>query len=343
MKKILIEKPGSYDQLKIVEAASLTPKENEVVVETIGIGVNYADCLVRFGIYESAKKYVGWPITPGFEFSGKIKACGRNAKRFKVGDVVFGFTRFNAYASEVCLPENQVFPVPQNLNVLDMAGFPAVFFTAYHALCQLVKIYPGSKVLIHSAAGGVGSALVSLCKVLGHKSVGVIGSSKKRDYLRGLGCEVIIDKSKEDLWQRAKAISPEGYDAVFDANGYTTYRDSYEHLRPSGKLVCYGSHSLLPKAGGRMNYLKAAVGFIKTPRFNPLEMITQNKTVSAFNISFLFDRGDMIEEINSDLQKWLTDGLIKPVPTTVLAFADVKKAHQLIESGQSTGKIILQL
>jgi NADPH:quinone reductase-like Zn-dependent oxidoreductase len=95
MKKIVIHSPGSYEKLKLEEAADLFPENDEIVVETKAFGVNYADCCVRWGVYESAKKFIGWPITPGFEFSGYVKKVGASVQKFQVGDKVFGITLFN--------------------------------------------------------------------------------------------------------------------------------------------------------------------------------------------------------------------------------------------------------
>lgn len=343
MKKIVIHSAGSYDKLKIEEHTGLNPKDNEVLIEAKAIGINYADVCVRFGVYESAKEYVGWPITPGFEVSGTIKAVGKNVTNWSVGQKVIGFTLFNAYASEVCVPETQVLPIPKGFNMEEAAGFPAVFFTGYHALYQQAYIPKNSTIMIHSAAGGVGTALTQLCKAAGHKVIGVIGSSHKKEYLEKFNPDHIIDKSKEDLWQKAEEYAPGGYQVIFDANGASTLKDSYKHLRPTGKLIVYGAHSLLPKSGGRLNYLKAGLGLLKTPRFSPMEMISSNKSVLGFNLSFLFQEKDLIEECTSKLIELTETGVMKPIPVTTFKFEEVAKAHQLIESGKSVGKIILTL
>jgi NADPH:quinone reductase-like Zn-dependent oxidoreductase len=236
LRKVIIRSAGSYDKLEIAECADLSPSNDQVVVDVHAIGVNFADVCVRLGVYESAKEYVGWPITPGFEVSGTVKSIGPAVKNFKVGQPVIAFTRFDAYATQVCVPEFQVLPLPPQFSLTEGAGFPAVFFTAYHAIYQHVRLPRRAKVLIHSAAGGVGTALIQLCQLEGFYTVGVIGSSHKKSYLEKLIPDVIIDKSKQDLWAEAKKASPEGYDAVFDANGYSTLKQSYEHLRPTGKL-----------------------------------------------------------------------------------------------------------
>ena len=112
MQRIAISKPGSFDRLELVEAPDLKPGPGEVLVLTRAVGVNFADVVVRLGLYESAKKYVGFPITPGFEFSGEVAAVGAGATDLALGERVFGVTRFNGYASQACVPRHQLFRVP---------------------------------------------------------------------------------------------------------------------------------------------------------------------------------------------------------------------------------------
>jgi NADPH:quinone reductase-like Zn-dependent oxidoreductase len=342
VKKIVIHSPGNYEHLKIETHPDLLPLSGEVVVETRAAGVNYADVCVRWGVYESAKKFVGWPITPGFEFSGTVKRIGSNVTRFKVGDRVFGVSFFNAYASEIRAKEKHLFVIPDGFSFEEAAGFPAVFMTAYHPLFQLVRLPEGAKVLIHSAAGGVGSAAVQLCRAYGFESVGIVGASHKVEYVKALGADQVIDKSCEDWFLRARERVPQGFDAVMDANGPSTLRESYQILRPTGKLVAYGSHNLLPQsASGRMNYLKAAWGLLRMPKFDPLRLLTDNKSVIGFNLSFLFDRDDLVKEGMDTLLGLVKAKKIHAPKVTVFPFEQVGKAHQLIESGQSTGKLVL--
>ena len=344
MKKVSISKPGGYEQLHIVEVSDPTPADDSVLVEVAYAGVNYADCLVRWGVYESAKQLVGWPITPGFEVSGRVKKVGPKVKSFREGDQVVAFSFFNGYASHVAVPEGQVMLLPNGFSLENGAGFLAVFATAYYALFQIFKLRQGASILVHSAAGGVGSALIQLAKTLNARIAGVVGSSHKIEYVRSLGVETVIDKSQDkNFWPNLKREFPDGFDAVYDANGFTTFRQSYKILRPTGKLVVYGSHNLLPKSGGHLNYFKAAIGLLRTPRINPLDLITDNKSIIGFNVSFLFSERETIHENMTGLRDFNEKGLIKPLKTTVFNFEDVAKAHQLIESGQSVGKIVLKL
>ena len=186
MKKIVIHRPGGYQELQIEEHPDLSAVNTDTeLVDVHSIGVNYADCCVRWGVYESAKQYVGWPITPGFEFSGTIRRTGQK---------VMGVTRFNAYATQVVVPKKHLYPIPEGFSMEQAAGFPAVFMTAYHALFQLVRLPANANLLVHSAGGGVGSALVQLARSAGYRTVGVVGSSHKVDYVRSLGADIVIDK-----------------------------------------------------------------------------------------------------------------------------------------------------
>jgi NADPH:quinone reductase-like Zn-dependent oxidoreductase len=343
MKKVVVHSPGGYEVLRIEEHPDLQPRPNQVVVETKAIGINYADCCVRWGVYESAKQYVGWPITPGFEFSGHVKSVGREVTRWRKGDPVFGVSRFDAYASQVAVNENAIFAMPMTFNLEQAAGFPAVHLTAFHAIHQLARIRKGGRVLVHSAAGGVGTALLQLAKLEGFESFAVVGSGHKVDTAREFGATHVIDKSKVDLWRELDRLSPQGFDAIFDANGGDSLRRSYERVAPVGKLFAYGAHTLLPKQGGRVDWVKAGLGYLRTPKFAPMDLISRNRAVIGFNLSFLFERADLFAEGMETMLKWIDEGKIAPPKTTPFDFHDVAKAHAAIESGQTTGKLVLTL
>ncbi len=341
MRKVVIPKAGSYNRLTLQDAPGLEPGPDEVVVDVKAIGVNYADCMVRMGLYESAKEFVGWPITPGFEVAGIVQAIGKDVKDVAVGDRVFAITLFNGYATQVRVAQRYVFPVPDDLSLERAAGFPSVFLTAYFALHELAHPRPGAKVLIHSAAGGVGGCLVQLAKRADCEVVGVVGASHKVDRVKEHGADHVIDKSTQDLWAEVERIAPGGYDVACDANGVATLKQSYEHLRPAGKLVVYGFHTMMPRKGGKPKWLKLAADFLRTPRFNPLDLTMHSKSVLAFNLSYLYDRTDILDYAMTDLMAWLNDGSITAPPVTTYALDDVAQAHKDIESGQTTGKLIL--
>jgi NADPH:quinone reductase-like Zn-dependent oxidoreductase len=342
MRKVVVHKAGGYEQLRLEAHPVPKPGDRDVLVRTQAVGVNYADICVRWGVYESARRFVGWPITPGFEYAGWVEQVGREVGHLKPGDPVFGVIRFNGYSTHVCAPADLVWPKPQILDFEAAAGFLAVHLTAYHGLLQNVVIRPGMRVLVHSAGGGVGSALVQLCRLHDLHVIGVVGASHKVEYVRELGANAVIDKSRRPLWDEAKRLCPDGYDLVFDANGPETLPQSYAHLKPTGKLLVYGFHTLLPKQGGRINFLKAALGLLRMPRFNPLSMTTDNKGVVAFNLSFLFDRTDLLHAAVNSLTAWVEAGNIRTPKVRAFALADVAQAHRTLESGETTGKLILR-
>lgn len=343
MKKIVIHSPGNYNKLQMEEYPDPVLKtDNDVLIEVKFIGVNYADVVIRWGLYRSAKEFVGWPVTPGFEVSGIVKSLGKNVLNLQVGDAVLGITCFGGYATQIVLNSEFVFKVPENLSLDQAAAFPAVYLTAYHALFQNIVIRKNARVLIHSAAGGVGSALLELCRIKDFETTAVVGQSHKAPVAAKLGAHHVIDKSTQNLWREAKKISPNGFDVILDANGAETLKESYNHLAPMGKLICYGFHSMLPKKGGRVNWPKLIWAYIKTPRFNPLDMTNQNKSLITFNLSYLFDQKDIFTEAMHELLNLIESGHIKGPQTTVINFDDVALAHKSLESGKTTGKIVLK-
>ncbi|PVE22450.1 zinc-binding dehydrogenase [Microvirga sp. KLBC 81] len=342
MHKVVIHKAGGYEQLRLEARPVPKPGHRQVLIRTRAVGVNYSDICVRWGVYESARRFVGWPITPGFEYSGWVEEAGREVRHLKLGDPVFGVTFFNGYSTHVCVPADLVWPKPQALDFEAAAGFLVSHLTAYHGLLQNVVIRPGMKVLVHSAGGGVGSALIQLCRLHGLHVTGVVGASHKVEYVRQLGANAVIDKSTQPLWDEARRLCPDGYDLAFDANGPETLAQSYAHLKPTGKLLVYGFHTLLPKQGGRIKYLKAALGMLRMPRFSPLSMTSENKGVVAFNLSFLFNRIDLLQAAVNDLTTWVEAGRIQKPSVQSFALTDVAKAHQALESGETTGKLVLR-
>lgn len=327
--------------MKIESFADPVPEANQVIVQTKAIGVNYADCVVRMGFYASSKKYEGWPVTPGFEFSGIVSAVGADVKDVAVGARVFCVNRFNVYATHVAAPRSQVYRLPDHISFEEAAGFPVNYLTAYYALHQVVKIYPDSTLLVHSAAGGVGSALLQLCKLAGWRSIGVVGSSHKVDAAKAMGADVVIDKSKEDLWKMVEHYAPDGLDVILDGNGASTLRRGYAHLRPTGKLISYGFHSMFPRGWGVANPFKLIFDYLRTPRFNPVDMHKQNKSLVTFNLSFLFDRGDLLQDALASLYPWFKEGKFRVPDITTYPFADVARAHKDLQSGRTVGKLVL--
>ncbi len=340
MRRIVIDHPGSYGALHLVEGPDPQPGPGEVLVAVEACGVNYADSIIRMGLYASARQLHGYPITPGFEVAGRIAALGAGVSGFRIGDAVIGLTLFGGYANHCVLTADSVFPLPQGLGMLEGATLPTVFLTAWFLVHELVHPHAGDCWLVHSAAGGVGSALVQLGCLAGCRVVGVVGATHKVAACRAQGADTVIDKSTQDLWTEAGRLAPGGYQAIFDANGVTTLRGSWNHLAPAGKLAVYGFHGMLPRTG-RIHWPGLAWDWLRTPRFNPLQMTQLNRSVVAANLSFLQQQAPRLREG----MRWLLPRFARlelhPLPVETFPLARAADAQRRIESGQTIGKLAL--
>lgn len=342
-RRIRIARPGGYDRLQIETAPDAVPGPGEVRIAVRHVGINYADCVIRMGLYESAKRLVGWPITPGFEVAGVVDAVGAGVDDLAVGTPVMALTLFGGYATQLLVPRAQVFPMPAGVDSAEAAGLPTVFLTAWFALQELAQLRPGERVLIHAAAGGVGSAAVQLAVRAGAEVTAVVGGVHKRELPRAFGARHVIVKTAQPLWRDAERLSPHGYDVILDPNGVSTLRQSYRHLAPLGRLVIYGFHSMLPRRGGLPNWPKLAWDWLRTPRFDPLKLTVDNRSVLAFNLSFLSERQDRLLPAMQQILAGFAEGSLKPLPVRSYRFEEVAQAHRDLESGQTMGKLVLSV
>lgn len=340
MQRIVVERPGSYDALELRDDPDPVPGEGEIVIDCRACGVNYADSIVRMGLYASARELHGYPITPGFEVAGTVRAIGQGVENWAAGDEVIGLTLFNGYASRVRVTADGVFARPPGIGFEQAATLPTVFLTAWWMIHRQVHPLTGETWLVHSAAGGVGSALLQLGRLAGARTVGVVGASHKVAHARAMGAEAVIDRSQENLWPQARRLAPDGYQAIFDANGVATLDQSYRHLAPTGRLVVYGFATMLPR-NGRVNWLALARDWLRTPRFSPMDMTRSNRSVLAANLSFLQSHAPSMREGMTWLLDRFADGRLEPLPVETFPLAEAAAAQRRIESGQTFGKLAL--
>lgn len=340
MKRILIRRPGGYEALQCVSEPDCAVGPRQARVKVKAVGVNFADVMVRMGHYEAAKGL--YPMTPGFEFCGVVESLGPGTSRVKPGDRVLGITRFGGYASRISVDERQLWPCPEDWSDAEGAAFPAVYLTAYYGLFHAAKVVAGETVLVHSAAGGVGTALLQLCRIAECRSIAVVGSGRKRALCRELGAAEVIDRSKEDLWSRARHLSPGGYDVVFDANGVSTLRPGFDSLALGGRLIVYGFAEIFQK-GSASNWIHAAVNYLRVPKFSPLEMTLANRSVGGFNVIALFHKLEIADTALKRLLGWIAEGRLHKVPVTVYPLEQAAEAHRAIESGSTMGKLVLTI
>jgi NADPH:quinone reductase-like Zn-dependent oxidoreductase len=292
------------------------------------------------GLYASAKELHGYPITPGFELAGVVMQAGSAVSDFRPGDEVLALTLFGGYCSHIVLKADRVFRKPDNLSFAQAAALPTVFLTAWFMVREQVMPKAGDVWLVHSAAGGVGSALCQLGRLAQCRVIGVVGSAHKRETALAMGASEVIDKSMQALWPEAGRLAPKGFQAVFDANGVSTLAQSYGHLAPMGKLCIYGFASMLPH-DGRLNWLKMAWDWLRTPRFNPLDMTQRNKSVLAANLSFLSEHAGLLRRGMLELISLFESGKLTAPPVAEYPLAEAAKAQAAIESGRTVGKLVL--
>lgn len=339
MKKIIVDRPGGYLSLVIKDGKTPEPKADECLVDIKYIGVNYADIIVREGYYTAAKGL--YPLVPGFEYSGIVAKTGSGVTKFSVGDRVCGITRFGGYVTQISIPQSSIRVCPDGWSLEQAAGLLVPNLTAYHGLFNVAHIRQGERVLVHSAAGGVGSALIQQAKAHGCTVYGVVGSQEKIAFAEQVGADHVTLKTGQ-LWKDLDKIAPDGFDVIFDANGLTTPRPGYDRLRLGGRLVIYGFAELFPR--GKRPWLPTlAIRALRVPKFRIRKMTSTNRTIAGFNIAFLFDRTDLSDPALDHVLSLAQHGIVKKPPIKKYPFKEVVEAHKHIESGQSFGRIVLEV
>ena len=344
MHKIVVHKAGSYDRLVYEQHPDPQPGPGEALVDVAAASVNFADCAVRMGIYASAKEYVGWPITPGFDFAGTVTALGPNgdaSPALSIGDRVFGVARFGAYTDRIAVPAAQLMPLPEGWSFEQGAAFPVVNLTAWYALELMAGARAGETMLVHSAAGGVGGAALALAGRMGLRRIGVVGREQKEAIARARGADEVIVRARDDVWSRVEELAPEGIDVLLDSDGGPGLRPAYRHLAPGGRLVVYGAATMLRRGKGKPDWLKLIWSFLRTPRFHPLDMTNNNKSALAFNLSFLFPRVELLRRALTELLVAHADGDLPHPEIQTFPLRDAAEAHRTIETGNTTGKLVL--
>jgi len=243
-KAAVIHAKGGPDVFRYEEVALGDPGPGEVRLRHIAIGVNYADTYHRAGVPHP------WPVGEppvvlGFEACAAVTALGPEVTGLAVGDrVVYGLPPLGAYAQERLYPAEKLVKIPEGIDAETLAGVFMKGLTAYYLLHRTYRVAPGDWVLIHAAAGGMGSVLVPWAKHLGAQVIGTVGSEAKAGIARGLGCDHVIDYSREDFAASARALTGgAGVHVVYESIGRATFAQSLDSLRPLGTCAAYGHAS----------------------------------------------------------------------------------------------------
>jgi NADPH:quinone reductase-like Zn-dependent oxidoreductase len=307
MKAIVINTYGNEDVLNYVDVERPEPKADEVLVKVHAAGVNPADWKIRDGMGESFGFKL--PLILGGDIAGTVEAVGNGVEEFKQGDAVYGMTLSSlsgAYAEYAVTKTDAIVLKPESINFEEAAAIPIGALTAWQAMFDLAHLSSGQRILITGASGGVGSMAVQLAKAKGAIVIAT-ASGRNEQFVRALGADEFVDYTKQNFEEVVKDV-----DVVFDTIGNDTQERAFQTLKKGGFLVT----SAQPPSAEKAKEFGVEAAFV-----------------------FCQPSAPQLAEIN----RLIDEGKLKVHIETVLPLTEVKKAHQLSQSGRTRGKIVLQI
>ena len=327
MKRIEVRKPGPPGVMQLLDGPVPEPKAGEVLVKAHAIGVGIPDCSIRAGTYAWMPPL---PLTPGTEMSGTIEKVGAGVTSRKVGQRVYTTARERPhrgghYADYIATPAEATFILPDNVD-FDAAASLANYQVAYHIINDALQTRTGQTVLIYAAAGGMGNALIDLAKAAGLKVIGVVSSADKARFAHELGADHVIDRKSEKVAARVSEITgARGVDVIIDPVGGPSIPGNLELLGPCGTLVVYGG------LGGKA----------------PLDLqttIRASKNSPALRQFSIHTWDHLPEERRAGMRAligMLAAGKLKPRIYAKVPLTQAARAHEMLESGEVLGKLLL--
>ena len=320
---IVVEQWGGPEVLRPGTVTVPEPQAGEILLQTALCGVNFVDTQWRAGRFAAQATL---PFVLGIEAAGTVLAAGSGVTRFRPGDRVAALMSSGGYAERVIAPEARAMPLPVGWTFEQGAAFLMAFLTAFHALVTLGRLSASEAVLIHAAAGGVGTAAVQLGKALGATVVGAVSRPEKVGLLTTLGIDHVVVTSGSGFADEVLHITGgRGIDLVVDSIGGTVFAESLRCLAGRGRLVGIG----------------AASGTPGTVTIAQLQL--KNLSVSGLASSVLARDPRMTEAALAVLLPLAQAGRLAPVISDRFPLADAARAHALLESRRSTGKILLSI
>ena len=339
--RIIVTHYGGPDALQVLEEECPEPKGGEVRVRVLAAGVSLPDIMMCEGIHPETPPL---PFTPGWDVVGVVDRLGDCTSGVEPGQIVAALPISGAYAEFVCLPQRELVPVPSGLDAAEAVSLVLNYVTAYQMLHRSAQVSRGQRVLIHGAAGGVGSALLQLGRLCGLEMYGTC-SSRGAPTVSVLG-GTPIDYRQLDFVEEIHRLTGEGVDVVFDGIGGAHIWRSRKALRPGGTVVAYGLTSSLRR--GRL--VRGGSG--RRHRFRDIRifglyivggwLLPGRKRVVPYSIQWLkrlrpaLFRQDLIA-----LFDLLQGEKIKPIIARRFPLAEARQAHELLGKGGITGKIVL--
>ena len=335
MRKVVYPKDGGVDSIRIVEVDDPVPGPGQVTVRIHRAGINFADLMMRQGLYGSNPDY---PFTPGYEAAGEVIEVGNDVEGLDSGDRVLAMTGFGGYSEQIALDAGRVIRIPDSISFDQAAAIPVTYGTAYHMLVHLGNLSEGETVLVHHAAGGVGTAVAQICKAYGASTVIGTASTPKREFVESLGMHFVDSKSEDFVTVCKSMTGGKGVHHAIDPVGGNHLMRSYKALRRGGRLYCFGASAAVK--GDRRSMVTALRMWASTPKFDPLKMMRSNKAVFGVHMGLLDDESVFKGHLEA-LSGMLLKGQVDPVIDSVWRFEQVAEAQRHMHDRKNRGKILL--
>jgi len=341
MRAVVLTGQGGPEVLQVQERPDPPVGPGEVRIAVKAAGINFADTMARVGLYPDAPKP---PCVLGYEVAGEIESVGDGVESVSVGDRVMAGTRFGGQAELVSVPAEQALSFPDDWTFEQATAVPVNYATAYAALITMGGLREGQRVLIHAAAGGVGTAAVQIAKGVGAEIFGT-ASSAKHEAIAAQGVTHAIDYRTQNFETEVKRITGgQGLDVIIDATGPTNFRKDYRLLREGGRLIMYGASEL--STDGHRSFAKLARGLAgmplaTVPWWKSLGLMNENKMVGGLNMLSWWDREQSLDRVLEPLATMLEAGGLSPVVAEAFPFDRAGDAHRLIADRKNVGKVVL--
>ena len=350
IKRVVVDHCGGPEVLEVVEDDVPRPGEGEVRVRVLAAGVSFTDSQLRAGTYIPGGPKP--PFTPGYELVGVVEELGPGCTRLHVGDRIGALSVWGANAERVCLPEASAVEVPEDLDPAEVLSLVFTYMTAYQLLHRTAQAKSGETVLVHGAAGRVGTAILETGTAAGLRLIGTC-SERDRAAVERLGA-VAIDYRNEDFLARARELTGgDGVDVVLDSLGGPISLRSFRALRRGGRLVVFGRYSTLSNGhkdwGAVFKWYPSVaatwVWGMLSPRRRALKYQVQRfRDHSQWRAGAVGGEPHDPEWFRQDfatLIQLLREGKIHPIVAERLPLSEARHAHELLESSASKGKLVL--
>jgi len=338
MKAIVLTKTGSAKTaFELRELPKPSFGDDEVLIRVKITGLNFADVMARKGMYKEAPPL---PSVLGYDVSGTVEGIGKNVSNVAIGDEVVALTRFGGYAEFVVCNELSVAKIPQNINIAAATALATQYCTAWFCAADRVNLYEGDSVLIHAAAGGVGTALTQFAI---HKKCIVFataGSDKKINLLLKIGVNYAINYRKENFSEIIMdKTSGKGVNVIFDAVGGKSVKQGIKILSAGGRMVCYGA-SEMSNSSSFLHQLKTGLAF---GFYNPGLLTLACKSIIGVNMLKIADNYPIvIKRCLDEVCKLAEQRVFSPVLEKAFKVSEIADAHEYLESRESIGKVVLE-